>query len=90
MTHAPDLPDPDPATGPALALAADLFYAGANRTGHVNPYGDYLCYSDASVQWIPEEGPLWQSAYYYPWTVDQIPYVWDYFDSEYTSHGPLQ
>ncbi|KCZ60683.1 tetratricopeptide repeat protein [Hyphomonas atlantica] len=25
MTHAPDLPDPDPATGPAQALTADLF-----------------------------------------------------------------
>ncbi|MDP6151987.1 MAG: DUF1559 domain-containing protein [Phycisphaeraceae bacterium] len=76
--------------GPIRALAADLFYAGANRTGHVNPYGDYLCYSDGSVQWIPEEGPLWQSSYYYPSQNVDVRYVWDYFDSEYTSHGPLQ
>jgi len=76
--------------GPIRALAADLFYAGANRTGHVNPYGDYLCYSDGSVQWIPEEGPLWQSSYYYPSQNVDVSYVWDYFDSEYTSHGPLQ
>ena len=75
--------------GPIRALVADMFYAGANRTGHLEPRGDYLCYSDGSVRWVFEEGSLWQSGIWYPSTDSQIKYVWDYFDREYRTRAVL-
>ena len=67
-----------------VSVAADMFYAGHNVTGHENR-GDNVVYSDRSVQWYQQ--PPWDTgdAVYGP----QIPAsrsaiddAWDWFDDQ--------